>query len=126
MLVNCKPIRTDDDHRDAVRDIETLWGAPEGTAEGDRLEVLATLVDAYENQRWPTPSHDPVQAIEAAMQHEGRTRADLAKLIGKSRASEVLRRKRALTLPMIRRIAREWHVPERLLVPEYAVGSANP
>lgn len=120
-----KPIRTDDDHRTAVREIEALWGAPEDSAEGDRLDVLATLVDAYENQRWPMPSRDPVEAIEAAMQHDGRTRADLARLIGKSRASEVLRRKRALTLPMIRRIAREWHVPERLLVQEYTVGAIN-
>lgn len=123
--MDLKPIRTDDDHRAAVREIELLWGAPENSAEGDRLEVLATLVDAYEVQRWPTPIHDPVEAIEAAMQHDGRTRADLAALIGKSRASEVLRRKRALTLPMIRRIAREWHVPERLLVQEYSVGATT-
>jgi HTH-type transcriptional regulator / antitoxin HigA len=65
---------------------------------------------------------DPVQAIEAAMAHDGHSRADLAALTGNSRATEMLKRKRALTLPMIRRIAREWPVPERLLVREYAVG----
>lgn len=118
------PIRTDADHEAALREIETLWGAEEGTPDGDRLDVLATLTDAYEDKRWPVAELDPVEAIEAAMAHDGHTRADLAALIGgKSRASEILRRRRALTLPMIRRISREWHVPERLLVREYALES---
>jgi len=120
------PIRTDADHEAALREIEMLWGAAEGTPEGDRLDVLATLVEAYEDKRWPIADLDPVAAIEAAMAHEGRTRADLAALLGsKSRASEILRRKRALTLPMIRTIAGEWHVPERLLVREYALDPGN-
>jgi HTH-type transcriptional regulator/antitoxin HigA len=117
-----KPIKTDADHESALREIEALWGAAEGTPDGDRLDVLATLVDAYEEKRWPLDEMDPVEAIEAAMAHEGHTRADLALLIGNNRATEILKRKRALTLPMIRRIAREWHVPERLLVREYGVG----
>ena len=115
------PIRTDADHEAALRDIETLWGAGEGTPEGDRLDVLVTLVEAYEDRRWPLEELDPVEAIEAAMAHDGHTRADLAALIGKSRASEILKRRRALTLPMIRRIASAWHVPERLLIKEYRV-----
>jgi HTH-type transcriptional regulator/antitoxin HigA len=114
-----RPIKTDADHSAALAEIERLWGAAEGTAEGDRLDVLATLVEAYEEKRWPIAEMDPVEAIEAAMQHEGHTRADLAQLIGKSRATEILKRKRALTLPMIRRIAHAWHVPERVLVKEY-------
>lgn len=114
-----RPIRNDDDHHAALREIEALWGAAEGTSEGDRLDILATLVEAYEDRRWPLAELDPVEAIEAAMAHEGHTRADLAQLIGKSRATEILKRTRPLTLPMIRRIAREWHVPERLLVKEY-------
>ena len=117
-----KPIKTDADHEAALREIEALWGAAEGSADGDRLDVLATLVEAYEEKRWPLDEMDPVEAIKAAMAHEGHSRADLAALIGNSRATEVLKRQRALTLPMIRRIAREWHVPERLLVREYAVG----
>jgi HTH-type transcriptional regulator / antitoxin HigA len=103
--MDIKPIKTDADHEAALREIETLWGAAEGTVEGDRLDVLATLIEAYE-----------------AMAHGGHTRADLAQLIGNSRATEILKRQRALTLPMIRRIAKEWHVPERLLVREYGVG----
>ena len=120
--MDIKPIKTDADHQFALREIEALWGAAEGTSEGDRLDVLATLVEAYEDKRWPLEEMDPVEAIEAAMAHEGHTRADLATLIGNNRATEVLKRQRALTLPMIRRIAKAWHVPERLLVREYAVG----
>lgn len=120
--MNIKPIKTDADHEAALREIEALWGAAEDTVQGDRLDVLATLVEAYEERRWPLDEMDPVEAIEAAMAHEGHTRADLATLIGNSRATEILKRRRALTLPMIRRIAKEWHVPERLLVREYGVG----
>jgi len=114
-----RPIRTDADHRRAVTEIDRLWGAPEGTPDGDRLDVLATLVDAYEDRRWPLAEMDPVEAIEAAMAHEGHSRADLAALIGQSRATEVLKRRRALTLPMIRKIAAAWHVPEQVLVRDY-------
>ena len=124
MPIRC--IKSDADHQAALREIEVLWGAKEGSSEGDRLDVLATLVYAYEEARWPVDTLDPVETIEAAMAQDGRTRADLAALIGKSRASEILGRKRALTLPMIRRIAREWRVPEHLLVREYKTGrSAN-
>src|SRR3546814_3576016 len=84
-----------------------------------RLDVLATLVDEYERKRWPVDKLDPVEAIEAAMEAEGRTRADLAPLIGQSRATEVLARKRGLTLHMIRKIERAWHVPASILVREY-------
>ncbi|MEO7914736.1 MAG: transcriptional regulator [Novosphingobium sp.] len=117
--MDIKPIKTDADHAAALREIEALWGAAEGTPEGDRLDILATLAEAYEERRWPIEELDPVEAIEAAMAHDGHSRADLAALIGNNRATEVLKRQRALTLPMIRRIAREWHVPERLLVKEY-------
>ena len=119
--MNIKPIKTDADHDAALREIEALWGAADNTPEGDRLDVLATLVEAYEERRWPIGEMDPVEAIEAAMAHDGHTRADLAALIGNSRATEVLKRRRPLTLPMIRRIAQAWHVPERLLVREYAL-----
>ena len=113
------PIRNEDDHRAALREIEALWAAAEGTSEGDRLDVLITLVEAYEDRRWPIEELDPVEAIEAAMAHEGKSRADLAELIGESRATEILKRQLALTLPMIRKIAAQWHVPERVLVKEY-------
>jgi antitoxin component HigA of HigAB toxin-antitoxin module len=117
--MDIRPIRTDEDHRAALREIERLWGAEEGTPEGDRLDVLATLVDAYEERRWALDPLDPVEAIEAAMAHEGLERADFARIVGQSRATEILQRKRPLTLAMIRKIAAAWHVPERVLVREY-------
>lgn len=117
--MNIRPIKTDEDHGAALREIEALWGADEGTAEGDRLDVLATLVEAYEEKRWPIEELDPIEAIEAAMAHDGHSRSDLAKVIGQSRATEILQRKRPLTLPMIRKIAAAWRVPERVLVKDY-------
>jgi len=117
--MDIRPIRNDEDHRAAVEEIRALWNAEEGSPEEDRLDVLATLVDDYERKRWPVTKLDPVEAIEAAMEAEGRTRADLARLIGQSRATEILSRKRALSLPMIRKIEQEWHVPASVLVREY-------
>ena len=96
-----------------------MWGAAEGSSQGDRLEILATLVEAYESKRWPIQELDPVEAIEAAMASEGRSRGDLAELIGQSRATEILQRRRPLTLAMIRKIAAAWRMPERLLVKAY-------
>jgi HTH-type transcriptional regulator/antitoxin HigA len=114
-----RPIRSDEDHRAALEEIEALWGAAEGSREGDRLDVLATLVEAYEEKRWPIEELDPIEAIEVAMAAEGRSRGDLAALIGQSRTTEILQRKRPLTLPMIRKIAAAWRVPERVLVKDY-------
>ncbi len=116
-----RPIRNDADHEDALREIEALWGAEEGTEAGDRLDVLVTLVETYERRRWPIERLDPVRAIEAAMEMNGYTRAQLAALIGQSRASEILNRRRPLTLPMIRAISEAWHVPVGVLVQEYAL-----
>ena len=116
-----RPIRTDADHEAALREIGALWGAEEGTEAGDRLDVLVTLVEAYEAKRWPIAPLDPIEAIEAAMAMNGHTRADLAALVGQSRATDILARKRALTLGMIRKIAAAWAVPERVLVQEYAL-----
>jgi HTH-type transcriptional regulator / antitoxin HigA len=118
------PIRNDEDHEAALREIEALWGAEDGSEAGDRLDVLVTLTEDYERRRWPIEPLDPVRAIEAAMAMNGHSRADLAALIGQSRATEVLARHRALTLPMIRKIAGAWHVPEKVLVQDYALAKA--
>ncbi len=123
--MDIRPIRNDKEHRAALEEIEMLWGADEGTSEGDRLDVLSTLVEAYEEKRWPLDELDPVEAIEAAMAHEGYDRGALAALIGQSRATEVLQRRRALTLPMIRKISAAWHVPARVLVKDYKLNRAT-
>ncbi len=118
--MDIRPIRTDADHEAALHEIEALWGAETGTPEGDRLDIMLTLVDAYEDRRWPVPAADPVEAIQNSMAMEGRSQSDLAELLGSpSRASEILRRKRGLTLPMIRALHDKWRIPAEMLVQSY-------
>ena len=105
MATTIRPIRTDEDHARALGRIEELWGAAEGSPEADELEVLVTLVDAYEARHHPIDPPDPVAAILFRMEQQGLTRADLEPCIGsRGRVSEVLNRKRPLTLRMIRRL----------------------
>ncbi|HEX9461690.1 MAG TPA: transcriptional regulator [Alphaproteobacteria bacterium] len=114
------PIRNEKEHAVALAEIERLWNAEDGTPDGDRLEVLMTLVDAYERGKWPSFSLDPIEAIKARMENSGRTRRDLEKLIGSSgRASEILNRKRHLTLAMIWKLVSEWKMPADVLVRPY-------
>ena len=101
------PIRTEADHRAALADISRLMEAdPEpGTPDGDRLDVLATLVEAYEARHYPVAPPDPIEAIKFRMDQEGLTAKDLTPYIGRlNRVYEVLSRRRPLTLPMIRRL----------------------
>ena len=100
-----RPIRSDSDHSTAMREIDRLWGARAGSADAEKLDVLITLVDAYEAKHHPIDSPDPIAAIRFRMEQEGLTRADLEKLIGtRGRVSEILNGRRALTLPMVRRL----------------------
>jgi HTH-type transcriptional regulator/antitoxin HigA len=118
--MDIRPIRNDEDHEAALREIEALWGAEAGTPDGDRLDVLITLADAYEDVRWPVPQGDPVDAIKDSMAMEGRTQSDLAEVLGSaSRASEILKRKRGLTLPMIWALHERWRIPAEALVRPY-------
>ena len=119
------PIKTDDDHREALKEIDRLWNAPNDTPEGDRLDILIVLVEAYEEKRWPMPKLDPVDTIIGHMDLTGRTQADLATLLGsRSRASEVLNRKRPLTIAMIHKLHREWKIPAELLIQPYELHAA--
>jgi HTH-type transcriptional regulator/antitoxin HigA len=119
-MTDIVPIKGDKSHRQALAEIDRLWGAAEGTPEGDRLDVLMTLVDAYERTRWPDEDIDPIEAVKARMQNAGRTRREFEALIGSSgRASEILNRKRHLTLRMIWRLAREWRMPAEVLIQPY-------
>jgi HTH-type transcriptional regulator/antitoxin HigA len=118
------PIRDDAAHRVALKEIDRLWGAPKGTPDGDRLEVLMTLADLYERTRWPDEDLDPVDAIKARMENSGRIRKDFEKIVGSSgRASEILNRKRHLTLAMIWKLVRQWKMPAEVLVRPYALSS---
>ena len=103
--MNIHPIHNDDDHSRALFEIERLWGSPEGTPEADTLEVLVTLVDAYEAKHHAIDPPDPIEAILFRMEQQGLTRNDLIPMIGsRARVSEVLNKKRPLTLAMIQRL----------------------
>jgi len=118
------PIRDEAGHQEALAEIERLWGAAKGTAKGDRLEVLMALVDGYERQNWPDEDLDPIDAIKSRMENSGRARKDLEKIVGSSgRASEILNRKRHLTLPMIWELVRHWRIPAEVLVRPYRLSS---
>jgi len=95
-----RPIRTDKDHRAALAEIEKLWGASIGTPEGDKLDILVTLVETYEERRWPLKSRrrfEPVDVLHYAIEELGHSQAELADILGsRSRASEVLARRRPL------------------------------
>ena len=115
-----RPIRNEADYDEALKTIDGLMGAAPNTPDSDTLEVLVTLVEAYEAERWPMESPDPVSMIEHVMETRGLLQKDLAALIGSQpRASEVLNRRRPLTLPMIRALSREWKLPADTLVGEY-------
>lgn len=114
------PIRGENDRRAALEEIDRLWGAAPGSADGDRLDVLATLVDAFERNLPGLPDLDPVELIRVTMAEEGHTQADLATVLGsRSRASEILARRRPLTLPMVHQISTAWRIPAELLVRPY-------
>ena len=112
------PIRNDDDHAAAIREIEKLRGAAPGTEDGDKLDILATLVEKYEDGRWPNIDvSDPIDLLNYAIEELGHSQAELAELLGsRSRAFELLNRRRPLTVEMIHRISEAWKIPADLLV----------
>jgi HTH-type transcriptional regulator / antitoxin HigA len=111
------PIHTDADHEAAITCIEALWDAKPGTPEHDELEVLAVLVAAYEDRRWPVLPPNPVDAIKFHMEQNGFKQKDLAGVIGSaSRASEVINRRRPLTVEMIKAIHAAWSIPLESLI----------
>jgi len=114
-----KPIRTKADHRAALKEIEALMNAKAGTPEGERLDVLATLVEAYERRHFPMDLPDPVEAIKFRMEQSGLAPKDLVPMIGQlNRVYEILSRKRPLTLPMIRALHQQLGIPSELLIRE--------
>jgi len=114
-----RPIHNEDDHRVAIAELARLWNAS-APADLTRLADWGELIDLYESRRIkPARGMDPVAVIQAEMEMSGRTRAELALIVGQNRATEILRRKRALTLQMIRGLVREWGIPADLLISEY-------
>jgi len=112
-----KPIRNESDYDAALADVEELMDAKPGTSKGDRLDVLVTLLEAYEEKHWRVDPPDPIDAIKTRMEQRGLTRSDLEKVLGsRSRVSEILNRKRPLTLEMIRRLHRQLGIPAESLI----------
>ena len=102
MTSEVKPIRSSVDHEAALAEVERLWGAKAGTPEGDRLDVLATLIDAYESEHYPMDPPDPIEAIKFRMEQQGLTRRDLEAVLGsRARVAEILNRKRDLSIGII-------------------------
>jgi len=115
-----KPIKTKKDYQQALARLEIIFDAKKGSAEGDELEILGLLVDNYENENFPIGFPDPVEAIKFRMEQLGYNQSDLANVIGlKSRASEILNRKRKLSLEMIRQIHERLNIPTEVLIQAY-------
>lgn len=122
--MDIRPIRAKADYRAALKEAQRLWDADPGTPEGDRVDVLVTLIEAYEAKRHPIPAPDPIAAIAFMMEQKGLTRRDLEPAIGsRGRVSEILTRKRPLTLPMVRALSVLLDIPTDVLVRQYEVHS---
>jgi HTH-type transcriptional regulator/antitoxin HigA len=112
-----KPIRTKADYEKALREIERVWGAKEGTPDGDRLDVVTTLIEAYERKHFPTDAPDPIEAIRFRLEQQGLDHRALIGVIGgRSRVYEVMKGKRALSLAMIRRLHERFGIPAEVLI----------
>jgi HTH-type transcriptional regulator / antitoxin HigA len=117
MASDVKPIRTEDDYRAALKEMKRLWGSQAGTPDGDRLDVLATLVDVYESQHVPIDPPDPIEAIKFRMEQQGLTIRDLEAVLGsRVRAGEILQRRRGLSIAMIRRLHASLGISAEVLI----------
>ena len=120
-----RPIRSDEDYQAALAEIERLFDAARNTPEADRLEVLTTLVEAYEARHFSIPAPDPIEAIEYYMESRGLTRNDLARYLGsRHQVADILSRRRPLSLDMIRRLHAGLGIPADVLIQPYAIYSS--
>jgi len=125
MMTELRPIKTKRDHAAALAVVETLWDAPKGSKEADRLEVLVLLIQAYEAKHYPIPDPDPIDFLWHVMDARGLTRKDMEAYIGsRARVAEVLNRIRPLTLEMIRRLAAGLNLPAEILILPYEIHAA--
>jgi HTH-type transcriptional regulator / antitoxin HigA len=123
--MNIHPIRNDVDHKAALTEIDRLWDAEDRTAEADLMEVLAILVENYESKRWPVTASSPLEILRYAVSEMGHTQSGLAALLGsRSRASEILKGKRPLTIEAVRKISAAWNIPAELLIAPFEIETA--
>src|SRR5205823_13044358 len=112
-----RPLRSEKDYGAAFAEVERLWGAKASTPKGDRLDILATLIEAYESEHYPMDSPDPIEAIKFRMEQQGLTRKDLEGIIGtRTRIAEVLNGRRGLSISMIRRLNEKLGIPADILI----------
>jgi HTH-type transcriptional regulator/antitoxin HigA len=127
MMRNIRPIRSDDDLAWAIAEVSPYFENPPqaGTEDADRFDVLSDLIEAYENRHHAIDAPEPIELLKGFMEMTGRTQKDLALLLGsRPRASEIINRKRALTVDMIQKLNDEWGVPAARLVQSYALKAA--
>ena len=118
--MNIKPIRNEADYQKALVRLEVIFDAKRGTDEGDELEILAIVIDNYESDNFPIGMPDPISAINFRMEQMGLKQKDLVEMIGfKSRVSEIMNKKRKLTLDMIRKLNKKLHIPTEVLIQDY-------
>ena len=123
--MNIRPVKTEQDYDSALSRIEDLWGALPGTNDGDELDVLLTLVEAYENEHHPVPPPSPIEAIRFVMDQQGLHQADLIPILGsRPRVSEILSGKRKLTIRMIRGLHSQLGIPAEILIQD--IDAAEP
>ena len=120
--MHIKPIKNEQDYTDTLRKIESLMSAKPNTPQMDELEVLTTLIEAYEEQHYQIDAPDPIEAIKFRMEQEGLKQKDLVAIVGsKSRVSEILNKKRKLTIEMIRNLHKHLHIPIESLFVDYKI-----
>lgn len=118
--MNIKPIKTQKDYKDALKRLEKIFDAKPGTKQADELEILSILIEKYENEKYPITSPDPIAAIKFRMEQMGYKQKDLENIIGyRGRVSEILSKKRKLSLEMIRRLHIGLQIPTDILLQEY-------
>lgn len=115
-----RPIKNEEDYQAVLERLELIFDAVPGSDEGDELEILGILVEKYEDEHFPIDLPDPIEAIKFRMEQLNYSQKDLANIIGlKSRASEILNRKRKLSLSMIRKLSKELDIPSEVLIQDY-------
>jgi HTH-type transcriptional regulator / antitoxin HigA len=115
--MNIRPIKTEQDYKVSIKRVEELWGAKKDTAEGDELDLLVTLIESYEMKHYPIAPPDPIDAIKFRMEQMGISRTEMVKYLGsQNRVSEILNRKRTLTLKMIKSLYKGLKIPAEILL----------
>jgi len=126
-MMDVKPLHNEQDYDWAIHEVTRYFDSEPvpGSADGDRFEVLSTLIKEYEDKHFATPHGDPVDVLDFAIESMGKSQTELANLIGRNRASEILNRIRPLTLDMIRTISKDWNIPIEALTSPYDLARAS-